>query len=406
MGTFQPGQVVAGRYQVVRLIGEGDVGATYEATGDGGRRCLLKVLAQHLWHDPEHLHRFEKEARAATLLRSPHIVEVRGYGRSEEGAPFLVLEPLVGGLLSAVVGRQGPFDERTAVALLGQLCEGLRVAHAAGVVHRDVCPENIFVGVLDGGLCAKLLGFGCARVPATGARGGMTMAGLAIGTPEYMSPELAEGKPASVSSDIYACGCVAYEMVCGRPPFVSKSVLDVLTGHLEKQPVPPRQLRPELSKELDAAILHALAKSPAARPSSTAALRAELEARPRAAPSVPVIVPVGSSLHKTVSAAGFTVTGLSADAGVTHDKELSDTYQPPPGVHATVFGKVAGPLPPAEPPRPAPVGVRDLAQPTPRMTEKVMPVAASPRGLPIWVLVAIAIGVGVVLGGIGFALLR
>ena len=343
---LEQGEILSGDYRIVRKLGQGEAGATYLAADPEGGKYFVKVLAPHLWSDPEQILRFEKESRAASLLASPYIARVLGTGRTAKGAPFLVMEALQGDTLTGLLARYGKLEERTGISLLQQVCEGLAGAHDAGIIHRDINPDNIFIEAGQGGIRVKLLGFGSARVPTS--EGKATLSGLALGVPEYMAPEVGMGRPASVASDIYALGCVAYELFCGRPPFTAKGLVEILMAHAEQRPTPPRQLRPDLSPEVEHAILRALEKDPGRRFSSAREFARHLSPSHAAAPQ---IVPVGAALTSTLH-----------DTGFTYAPYLPDTYQPPPGLKATMIGNTVQPLKPASI-RPAEVGWRPVPQP-------------------------------------------
>jgi serine/threonine protein kinase len=260
-----------GNYQVVSLLGEGGMGKVYLAHHPGiGRRSAIKVLHANLAGDPAAVSRFFTEARASNAIRHPNIVEIFDSGTLDSGAPYIIMEHLEGETLAARMARGlalGP-----ALDFACQAASALAAAHSQQVVHRDLKPENLFItsGRRDGAPprdLVKVLDFGVAKLqerleePAH-----RTRSGSLVGTPRYMSPEqcLGEGH-IDDRSDIYSLGVIVYEMVCGRPPFVTEAVGAVINMHINRPPDPPRQLNPAISAPLESIILRALAKNPADR---------------------------------------------------------------------------------------------------------------------------------------------
>jgi eukaryotic-like serine/threonine-protein kinase len=169
-----------------------------------------------------------------------------------------------------VITARGLVPIADCVDILGQICHGLTAAHDSGVIHRDLKPSNVLVGERN---AVKIIDFGLAK--ATAAEG-LTATGMLMGTPYYMSPEQVRGKRVDAASDLYSLGALAYHLVTGRPPFSGENAIAVGFAHLSEMPTPPRQIRPDVPVELDAAILRALAKEPADRPRSPSELRAAI----------------------------------------------------------------------------------------------------------------------------------
>src|SRR5215471_3779599 len=274
-----------GPYEVLAALGAGGMGEVYRARDTRlGREVALKIIADGAVLDPERLQRFEQEARLAGSLNHPNLVVVHDVG-SEGGAPFLVTELLEGESLRHRLSR-GRLPLRTALELGVQLAEGLAAAHARGIVHRDVKPENVFV--TSGGR-AKLLDFGIAKLTAPRAIEGSrnlldttltpeglgTRPGAMLGTPGYMSPEQVRGEPVDARTDIFSLGTVLYEMLAGAPAFPAKSLIE--SGHaiLEAEPPPlPESLPPSV----DLLVRRCLEKEPARRFQSAADLAFDLGA--------------------------------------------------------------------------------------------------------------------------------
>jgi serine/threonine-protein kinase len=277
------GKIVAGRYRVVQLIGSGGVGDVYLAEpqqGDARKRIALKVLrAEHRGH-PDTVRRFVREAEAAAGVAHPNVRAVLEPPTESDGALWFAMELLVGLDLADTLAHERVLGPPRAVRIAVEAAEGLGAAHAAGVVHRDVKPENIFlVHEADGREAVKLLDFGFAWMPADEAAPGPGPA--VVGTPEYMAPEQAQGGPARREADVYALGIVVYEMLAGRVPFVGP--YPAIAHRHAEAPLPPIQaLHPEaaISAELEAVVARALAKKPKDRFASMNELRRALLGTP------------------------------------------------------------------------------------------------------------------------------
>ncbi|MCC6338108.1 MAG: protein kinase [Myxococcales bacterium] len=266
---FKPGEVIGGRFQVEALIGEGGMGEVYRAVHVYLKRPVaLKTLQKKLLSDQEAWTRFQREAELVSRLESQHVVRVFDFGRLDDGQPFICMEFVEGEGLEAVLDR-GPLEPSEAVTLLEQVAEGLSEAHALGIVHRDLKPPNIMLGRRrDGRKLAKILDFGIARVATSGQKlERLTATGMVVGTPAYLAPEQALGKDIDARTDIYALGCVAYEMLTGRPPFKADAIGALLLMHLNEVPRPLEAFRPQLAPlaGLSEAVRKALEKDPARR---------------------------------------------------------------------------------------------------------------------------------------------
>jgi len=286
------GRTFDGKFVITDLLGEGAMGVVYrgfdEATLD---EVAIKVLLPSLAGHEELVTRFHREASAAR--RVDHEGSVRVLGRGVEGGlHYLVMELLHGRSLDAVLAAERRLPEGRAARLLLQLCGALAVAHERGVVHRDIKPENLMVieGVDHLGERMKLLDFGIAkrlaRSPSQPASvedsfnlGDETRHGALIGTPEYMAPEQCMGREVDARTDLYACGVLLYRMVTGQVPFDGTDAhpFELCQRHIGEEPAAPRSLVPGLSVAMEAIILKALRKAPAARYQSAALLRHDLE---------------------------------------------------------------------------------------------------------------------------------
>jgi serine/threonine-protein kinase len=259
------GTIVGERYRIVSRIGVGGMGAVYRAEHTMMRRDLaIKVLLPELGGKDEFARRFEREAESASRLAHPNIITVTDFGRTAEGFLFLVMEFLAGESLSDVIGA-GPLPRERALAVIRQILRALDHAHAAGVVHRDLKPDNIMLVERDGQRdVVKILDFGIAKVtqPASGQEA-LTQAGVIFGTPEYLSPEQALGEQVDARADVYAAGVILYEMLAGRRPFESEDKVKIISMHLAHAPPRIREVSPqvEIPPALEQVVMQALEKS-------------------------------------------------------------------------------------------------------------------------------------------------
>lgn len=275
--TIGPGTELGDRYELGHQIGSGGMATVYLAYDTVlDREVAVKVLAERFAADQAFVERFRREASAAAGLNHPNIVAV--YDRGEaEGTYYIVMEYLKGPDLKRVIRDQGPLDPAVAVDNALQILSALSAAHAAGIIHRDIKPQNVMVGE-DGRL--RVADFGIARADADQQ---MTEAGSVIGTAQYLSPEQAQGEETTAASDTYAVGIVLYEMLTGRVPFDGDRPVTVAMKQINEPPVPPRVFAQGIPPELDAVVMKALSKRPEDRYTSaedfTAALldvRAEM----------------------------------------------------------------------------------------------------------------------------------
>lgn len=265
--SLEPGQVLAQRYRVQRLLGKGGMGAVYLADDEVlGELVALKVISSAFAADEQAMvTRFRKEAAAARKVSSPCVIRIHDLGEARPGLLYLSMEYFAGRTLADVIAQRGLVPIEDARDILKQICTGLDAAHQAGVVHRDLKPSNVLVGERG---AVKIIDFGLAT---TAVGDGLTATGAILGTPHYMAPEQVRGKPVDSRTDIYALGALAYHLVCGRTPFHGDNPIAIGFAHISEPPPPPRQLRKDVPANLEAAILAALAKSPDDRPASARA---------------------------------------------------------------------------------------------------------------------------------------
>jgi len=262
-GSPRIGEILAGKYEVVRLIGRGGMGTVVEARHlDLGEPVALKILHPRYLDNAEAVARFHQEARAAVQIRGEHSARLLDVGTSPTGAPFLVMELLVGEDLASL-GARGPLPRAEATLYILQACEGIAEVHAHGIVHRDLKPGNLFLTTSpDGSPLVKVLDFGIAKnVARDPAIGTLTMTLVALGTPLYMAPEqIRSSRTVDARADVWSLGAILYELLSGRPAFGGNTVAHITAQVLEAEPPSLHELRAEVPAGLDAAIRRALAK--------------------------------------------------------------------------------------------------------------------------------------------------
>ena len=260
---LEDGKIYAGRYRVVRKLGDGAMGAVYEAENVLIRRHVaIKVLHPHVAERADALRRFEREAQAAGRIGSPHIVEVLDMGELEGGARFLVMELLEGTTLAQRIREAGRLSAEEAASLVLQLLAGLSAAHAADIVHRDLKPANVFLAQSGAGAeFVKILDFGVSKFAAAGDDMAATGGGLVLGTPFYMSPEQAKGtRHIDHRSDLYAVGVILYECVTGKVPFEAETLNELIFRIVLEAPPPVESIVPDLDPAFVAILRKAMAR--------------------------------------------------------------------------------------------------------------------------------------------------
>jgi serine/threonine protein kinase len=274
------GKTVDGRYRVEAQLGEGGMGVVYRCRHTIiDKQVAMKVLRADMARNEEVTERFLNEARSASSIGNPHIIDISDFGRLPDNSTYFIMEFLTGTSLAALVESHQPLPPVRAAHITVQLTEGLSEAHKAGIVHRDLKPDNIFL-IKRGSQedFVKILDFGIAKAATNNTR--LTQAGQVFGTPHYMSPEQASGSPVDHRSDIYALGVILYEMTTGHLPFDADNFMAILTQHMYKSPVPPSKvdgLTQELPPGLEDVILRCLAKEPDERYQTMKELRDDIE---------------------------------------------------------------------------------------------------------------------------------
>ncbi|GAA1660165.1 hypothetical protein GCM10009744_62180 [Kribbella alba] len=257
--------LVAGRYRLGDPLGRGGMGEVYRATDEVlGRDVAIKLLLP-VRETLATKERFLREARAAAMVDDPHVVAALDFG-SHEGGYFIAMELVEGPTVSQELRRLGPLPADRAVDIVRQAAAGLAAAHHHGIVHRDIKPGNL---LLTGDGLVKVADFGIARFDADAdADATLTGTGQIIGTSQYLAPERALGGTAGAASDVYALGCVLYQLVSGQPPFLADDPASIMYQHVEMAPTRPSLARPELAGEFEDLLYWTLAKDPDQRPTA------------------------------------------------------------------------------------------------------------------------------------------
>jgi serine/threonine protein kinase/WD40 repeat protein len=297
-GAWTKGMVIRGKFRILRKIGQGGMGAVYEALHlRFNERRALKVISPDVASDPEFVKRFEREAILTRRLQHPNAVRVDDIEEAEDGRPYIVMEYVEGQSLKRLIQEAGPLPVPRVCAIIKQVAAALEAAHQLGMVHRDIKPDNIVLLATPTGEQPKVLDFGIAKLKE--ARLGdtnLTATGVVMGTPQYMSPEQALGKRGDDldgRSDLYSLGCVMYEMLTGVLPFAADTTLGLLQAHAFQPPRPIAEVRPDLQipESISGLVMCCLAKNRDDRPVSAQALVDELEGTDIRAENTAAFVP-------------------------------------------------------------------------------------------------------------------
>ncbi len=270
-----------GDYQIVSAIGRGGMGVVYEGLHPLiGKRVAVKVLNEEASKQAAAVGRFLAEARAVNAIRHRGIVDIFGFGKVPGGSQYFVMELLEGLPFDEVIRQRAPVAAVDALRWVDEVLDALDAAHHAGVIHRDIKPSNLFLVDTGRGIpYVKLLDFGIAKLVAFhGQTTPQTNVNAVLGTPDYMAPEQARGQSISGLTDIYALGCVLYELLTRRKIFVADAPLEVMLAHVERTPIPPSKLNPSLTPAIDGLVLRLVSKRPEDRPQSAFAAREEVYA--------------------------------------------------------------------------------------------------------------------------------
>jgi serine/threonine-protein kinase len=293
----QQARLLGGRYQLGELLGYGGMAEVHLGRDLRlGRDVAIKMLRADLARDATFQARFRREAQNAASLNHPAIVAVYDTGEEREDGvslPYIVMEYVNGRTLKEVLAAEGRIMPRRALEIVADTCAALEFSHRHQIIHRDIKPGNV---MLTRGGQVKVMDFGIARALASGTST-MTATSAVIGTAQYLSPEQARGEAVDARSDVYATGCVLYELMCGQPPFIGDNPVSVAYQHVREDPRPPSEQNPDIPPDIDAVVLKALAKNPINRYQSAGEMRADLL---RAAAGRPVqATPVMSAEERT-----------------------------------------------------------------------------------------------------------
>jgi eukaryotic-like serine/threonine-protein kinase len=365
------GREIAGRYRVLAKLGEGGMGTVFRAEQISLKRTVaVKLLRPDVSADPLLLRRFNAEAELVAKLSHPNTVNIYDFGQDRDGTLFIAMELIDGRSLRQAIQREAPMPLPRALAIGAQIAASLADAHAHAIIHRDLKPDNVMLQ--DRGRerdVVRVLDFGIAKLrdDTRATHAAMTQQGDMVGTPQYMAPEQIRGDPIDGRTDIYALGCLLYEMATARLPHEAQTVLAMLSKHLTEQPQPPSQRRPDLGipAAVDALILGAMAKDPRAR--------------------APAMEAFGEQIAALRQHLGFEPGSAQRSAAVPAmpgpDAVRIDTPYPGPPSHAMAPASPPGaPSPPGHAPWPALApAAASAAVPTPVMS----PASAMPAGLPV-----------------------
>ncbi|MFH1312450.1 MAG: protein kinase [Candidatus Eisenbacteria bacterium] len=268
---FAPGHHFGTRYQIVEEIGRGGMGVVYKAIDrELDRVVALKMIRPELSADPRMVEQFKRELTLASEISHEHVIRIHDLGETD-GIKYLSMKYIDGTSLSDLIHTTGRLTTEKAVGIAGQVCQALTAAHGKGVIHRDLKTDNI---MLDRGGNVYVMDFGIAR--SLGAAE-LTAKGVIVGTPNYMSPEQAQGKTAEARSDIYSLGCIIYEMVTGKKVFEADTIEGLIHKHVSQAPPPPSDLNPRIPPSLEPIILKCLEKDPMRRYTSASELHDALD---------------------------------------------------------------------------------------------------------------------------------
>jgi serine/threonine protein kinase len=360
-------EILGDRYELQEPIGRGGMATIFRAVDlRMGRTVAVKILREVYSSDPKFVTRFQREARAASMLQHPNIVQVFDYGQSGESY-YIVMEFVEGTDLRNYLKRHGKLTNERAVVIAHDVALGLGAAHRRGIVHRDVKPQNI---MLNDDELVKLTDFGIASVYKDVGAERLTTTGMTLGTVQYYAPEQAQGEVVAPSADIYALGIVMYEMLAGRPPFDGDTPVAVAMRHIQDLPEPPSRYNPNIAPSLERIILRCLEKDPRDRYRDGDALAYALEnyeRRPTSRPSPVSAARVGAPLGLPADPRPIPGRGPAAYGGPAFNsgsmgprmggasggpvsrpsgpRAVFDVPGAPPGVNTRPFGPAGGTVP-------------------------------------------------------------
>jgi serine/threonine protein kinase len=372
-----------GAYRVARLLGIGGMGRVYKGVHPTiGSRVAIKVLSRECTDRRDLVERFFAEARAVNLIRHESIVNVLDLAMLPDGRPYIIMEYLDGAPLAAIVEHAQLHQHQLPLGGLARLAvevlDALGAAHAKGIVHRDLKPDNVFVAPSGR---PKVLDFGIARFTDQGGSGSATRTGSLLGTPHYMSPEQAAGRPVDHRADLYAMGVILFECATGRKPFAAESLFELLRKHVEEPAPSPRLFRPEIDAGLEEVILCALAKSPDERFATAQAMSLALQQATAHLPPDQWTPITGSGVHRATPSGGAWQPTPPASWG---SRVAPRPSEPPIGTGPT-----------HRDPRPPPIGNLSTVSASSGQIQRAA--ADRPRSKAVWIGVVAALVIG---GGI------
>jgi eukaryotic-like serine/threonine-protein kinase len=410
------GREIAGRYRIQSKIGEGGMGAVYKAEQMSLKRAVaIKLLRSDVSGSPLLLRRFNAEAEAVAKLSHPNSVNIYDFGQDSDGTLFIAMEFIEGRSLRAVIQSEAPLPLARALTIASQVAASLADAHSHSIIHRDLKPDNVMLQSRGRARdIVRVLDFGIAKLrdDQRATQQAMTQAGDMLGTPQYMAPEQIRGDAIDGRTDIYAMGCMIYEMITGRLPFEGATIMALLSKHLTEQPVPPSQRRPDLAitPHVDQLVMAAMAKDVRQRPATMEQFGEQIAAVLRTVPPDPgqlsAVVGVAQPPINTPTPGGqFAAHAMptpqvySPPQGPPLTPPPAPHLGPPPGPMLSpppgpMYPPIAGGGPPFSPPAPGPAPYGTPAQPG----MYAAPRPGSSNKLVLWIVLGV-----LVLGGGGAA---
>jgi serine/threonine-protein kinase len=409
------GRLLDHRYRLTKKIGEGGMGAIYQAVHtEMGRTCAIKLLAPITSGREEALARFKREAKMASCIDNPHAITIYDFGVAENGLLFLAMEYIDGRPLSGVIAEHRMLPIDRVVHITNQIAEALAAAHTLGIVHRDLKPDNVMITRKGGDSdYVKVLDFGIAKTVADDSADNLTKTGFVLGTPVYMSPEQLLGEKLDGRSDIYSLAIIVYEMLSGKLPFVGDNQQSVMMKRITGLPVPLRSIAPQISESVERCVMQGLAREPDERVMDAKAFAEALSAATHGGTGM-----LGKGVTRRIAEQatdGKTMiwaTGNTTEAGTTppagHDATIQldalSTVQSGPGTNAMTQpadyltqAQTADQLPPlpatvtSTPHLPPPLGLTEPLYPPATQSNKATVTGEMPRRKPVALIAVIAI---------------